>query len=197
MSSNGYDEQEGFLTRWSRRKARSLRGEELPEPEEAGADEEDAAQADATADATPAEAEEAAAAPETETDRAEPDALPELPSLDSLGADSDYSAFMRKDVPSDLRQQALRKLFHSPKFNIRDGLDDYDWDMSSPEPLGDIITAEMRYRVERELKRLAGLDADEQTREDAPAVAATDTGEHDSTDDPPDPEADDERTEPS
>mgnify|MGYP000441077488 CR=1 FL=1 len=33
MSSNGYDEQEGFLARWSRLKARSLRGEELPDPE--------------------------------------------------------------------------------------------------------------------------------------------------------------------
>jgi Zn-dependent M28 family amino/carboxypeptidase len=196
MSSNDYDEQEGFLARWSRRKARSLRGEELPEPEP-GADEEEAAQASGTADATPDEVEEAAAVPDTETADAEPEALPELPSLDSLGADSDYSAFMREGVPSDLRQKALRKLFHSPKFNIRDGLDDYDWDMSSPAPLGDIITAEMRYRVERELKRLAGLDADEQTREDAPAMAAAGAGEHDTADDPPDPEADDERTEAS
>jgi len=196
MSNNGYDEQEGFLTRWSRRKARALRGEELPEPDP-GADEDEAAQAAEAADETPVEAEEGAAVPDPETAGAEPDVLPELPSLDSLGADSDYSAFMGKGVPPDLRQKALRKLFHSPKFNIRDGLDDYDWDMSKPEPLGNIITAEMRYRVECELKRLAGLDADEQIPEDAPAVAATDTGEHDTAHDAHDPEADDERTEPS
>ena len=31
MSGNGYDEQEGFLTRWSRRKAQALRGEVPPD----------------------------------------------------------------------------------------------------------------------------------------------------------------------
>jgi len=193
MSGNGYDEQEGFLTRWSRRKAQSLRGEELPEPD----DDDVAPPAAEAAEQAPVAAEEAVASPAEETAGAPPDALPELPPLDSLGADSDYSAFLGQGVPTDLRQKALRKLFHSPKFNIRDGLDDYDWDMSSPEPLGDIITAEMRYRVERELERLAGLDEDEQIPEDSPALAAVDAGEHDAADDPPDPEADDERSEPS
>jgi hypothetical protein len=192
MSGNGYDEQEGFLTRWSRRKAQALRGEELPEPE---ADEvEAAAQAAETVSESPLEAGEAADAAATGE---APDALPELPPLDSLGADSDYSAFLGKGVPADLRQQALRKLFHSDKFNIRDGLDDYDLDFSNPEPLGDIITAEMRYRIERELERLAGLDEDDEIPEDSPALAAVDAGQHDETDDELDPEADDERSEPS
>jgi hypothetical protein len=192
MSGNGHDEQEGFLTRWSRRKAQALRGEELPEPE---ADEvEAAAQAAETVSESPLEAGEAADAAATGE---APDALPELPPLDSLGADSDYSAFLGKGVPADLRQQALRKLFHSDKFNIRDGLDDYDLDFSNPEPLGDIITAEMRYRIERELERLAGLDEDDEIPEDSPALAANDTTQHDEADDQPDPEADDERSEPS
>jgi hypothetical protein len=196
MSSNGYDEQEGFLARWSRLKARSLRGEELPDPE-AEADEDEVAQAAEAADDTPVEAEEAVAVSDPETAATDADALPELPSLDSLGADSDYSAFLREGVPADLRQKALRKLFHSPQFNIRDGLDDYDWDLSKREPLGDIITAEMRYRVQRELERLAGLDEDGEIPEDAPAVAAVDAGEHDEAENPLDPEADDERTEPT
>lgn len=34
MGGNGHDEQEGFLTRWSRRKAQALRGDELVEPAE-------------------------------------------------------------------------------------------------------------------------------------------------------------------
>ncbi|HSM29299.1 MAG TPA: DUF3306 domain-containing protein, partial [Woeseiaceae bacterium] len=110
---------------------------------------------------------------------------------------SDYSAFLGKGVPPDLKQKALKKLFHSPKFNIRDGLDDYDWDFTNPEPLGDIITAEMRYRVERELERLARLDEDEENPEDSPAVAAVETREHDAANDEVDPEADDERSEPS
>ena len=122
---------------------------------------------------------------------------PELPPLESLDEDSDYSAFLGDGVPADVKQQALRKLFHSPKFNIRDGLDDYDWDFSNPEPLGDIITAEMRYRVQRELERLAGLDADEEREEDTTSVASVDAEEHDEADNDVDAEADDDRSEPA
>ena len=192
MSENGYDEQEDFLARWSRRKALSRKGEELPEPPEA-VDEivQDAPQADK--EAVPADE---SPAPEQAAE-AGGDDMPELPPLETLGENSDYSAFLGKGVPPDLKQKALQKLFHSPKFNIRDGLDDYDWDFTNPEPLGDIITAEMRYRVQRELERLAGLDEDEENPEDSPAVAAVDTGEHDAANDETDPEADDERSEPS
>ena len=195
MSNNGYDEQQDFLARWSRRKALSRRGEELPEPPE-DADAPPQEPADAGTEASPVAAD---AVPEgTEGEAGLPaDEIPELPPLDSLDENSDYSAFLGKGVPPDLKQKALKKLFHSPKFNVRDGLDDYDWDFTNPEPLGDIITAEMRYRVRQELERLAGLDEDEENPEDSPAVAAVDSGEHDDADDSPDPEADDERSEPS
>ena len=119
---------EGFLTRWSERKTLARQGVELPEPEESasapsGAD-------DATGDQADAAAGEVAG-----TDAA---AEPvELPPLDSLDEDSDYSPFLAAGVPPDLRRDALRKLFHSPKFNVRDGLDDYDLDFTNPEPLGD------------------------------------------------------------
>ena len=193
MNDNRYDEQEGFLTRWSRRKAQTMRGEEPPEPDT----DEDEAPPPAAADEMPLAADPAPAAPDEASADSAPEALPELPPLDSLSADSDYSAFMGRGVPADLRQKALRKLFHSAKFNVRDGLDDYDLDFSNPEPLGNIITAEMRYRVERELERLAGLDEDEEIPEDSPAVAADVAGAHGETDDALDPEADDERPEPS
>ena len=195
MSNNGYDEQQDFLARWSRRKALSRRGEELPEPPE-DADAPPQEPADAGTEASPVAAD---AVPEGAEGEAGPpaDEIPELPPLDSLDENSDYSAFLGKGVPPDLKQKALKKLFHSPKFNVRDGLDDYDWDFTNPEPLGDIITAEMRYRVRQELERLAGLDEDEENPEDSPAVAAVDSGEHDDADDSPDPEADDERSEPS
>jgi len=193
MNDNRHDEHEGFLTRWSRRKAQTMRGEEPPEP----ATDEDETPPPVAADETPPPADAAAAAPDEVSAGRADEALPELPPLDSLSADSDYSAFMSKGVPADLRQKALRKLFHSDKFNIRDGLDDYDLDFSKPEPLGDIITAEMRYRIERELERLAGLDDDEEIPEDSPALAAVDAGQHDETDDELDPEADDERPEPT
>jgi hypothetical protein len=195
MSENRQGEQEDFLTRWSRRKTLSRQGEELPEPaDDTGGEQQDAspaAQEPAVVpeDLSPEPAAEEAGVPE--------EAAPELPPLESLDQDSDYSAFLGDGVPADLKQKALRKLFHSPKFNIRDGLDDYDWDFSNPEPLGDIITAEMRYRVQRELERLAGLDDDEEREEDTTTVAAVDVEEHDEADNEVDPEADDDRPEPA
>ncbi len=193
MSENGYDEQQDFLARWSRRKALARQGEELPEPLE---DAEPREPGDAATEAS-AVSEDPATEGAVDEAGLPADEIPELPPLDSLDENSDYSAFLGKGVPPDLKQKALQKLFHSPKFNVRDGLDDYDWDFTNPEPLGDIITAEMRHRVRQELERLAGLDEDEENPEDSPAVAAVESGEHDEADDPPDPEADDERSEPS
>ena len=189
MSGNQRDEQEGFLERWSRRKALSQKGEALPEPEDDATPQGgDVPEAGAAADEAPEE---------QGGEGATPDAVPELPPLETLSEDSDYSAFMGEGVPADLKQEALRKLFHSPKFNIRDGLDDYDWDLSKPEPLGDIVTAEMRYRIERELERLAGLDEDQEAPAETPALAEADAGDNDDADALPDPETDDDRSEPS
>lgn len=79
----------------------------------------------------------------------------ELPDLDSLGPDSDYSAFLAPDVDSSLRRAALRKLFRSPKFNVLDGLDDYCEDFSTFAPLAaGTLTADMRYHAERAAKEL-------------------------------------------
>ena len=162
MSENRHDEQEGFLTRWSRRKTLSRQGKELPEPaDDAGGEQQDASPAPQGPAVVP---EDLSADPGAEEAGATEEAAPELPPLESLDEDSDYSAFLGDGVPADLKQKALHKLFHSPKFNIRDGLDDYDLDFSNPEPLGDIVTAEMRYRVKRELERLAGLDEDDELR---------------------------------
>ena len=152
------EEGEGFLSRWSQRKAMARDGVELPDEPELP---EQPPVVDATGvDNPPAEAEPSDAELPTE-----------LPPLESLDENSDYSAFLNKDVAPDLRQKALRKLFQSPKFNVRDGLDDYDWDFTNPEPLGDIVTAEMRYRIKAELERLA-RKALEEDASDQTAVAA-------------------------
>jgi hypothetical protein len=184
-------EQEAFLTRWSRRKALSREGIELPEPVDELADDsasppDDSASRNEDDQPGPAEREDAQGAEE-------PTAVPELPPIESLGEDSDYSAFMAADVPADLQRNALRKLFQSPKFNVRDGLNDYDLDYSSPEPLGDIVTAEMRRRLRIELERLAGLDDDESPVEDsdrdtapAPAKVAESEEQEPSADSEPD-----------
>ena len=59
-------------------------------------------------------------------------AVPEdLPDIDTLNKDSDFSLFMREGTPEHLKKIALRKLFNSdPAFSILDGLNDYDEDYS-------------------------------------------------------------------
>ena len=78
-----------------------------------------------------------------------------LPDIDQLGQDSDFSAFLTPGVDAELRKRALRKLFHSPKFNVFDGLDTYRDDFTSFPVLGDIVTADMQYHLERAAKELA------------------------------------------
>ena len=72
----------------------------------------------------------------------------DMPPLESLGEDDDYSGFMSTGVSEELRNLALRKLFRSAKFNVVDGLNDYDDDFTNFEPLGDIITSDMRHQME-------------------------------------------------
>ena len=163
-------EQEKFLTRWSRRKAAANAGVELPEPTDEVVDDGETPPRDS---ASGNEVDPQGPDKQSEsTDREQPAAPRELPPIESLGEDSDYSAFMAADVPADLQRQALRKMFQSPKFNVRDGLDDYDLDFSSPEKLGDIVTAEMRHRLRVEMERLAGLDEDESAVKDGDQEAA-------------------------
>lgn len=123
---------EPFLERWSRRKQQAREGID----EEAGPPETAAGETAPAGTGQPAEA----------------PAIPELPDLDSLGEDSDYSAFMAPGVDPGLRRQALRKLFSSPKFNVTDGMDDYCGDWRSWNKLGDIVTADMKYHLERAAK---------------------------------------------
>jgi hypothetical protein len=99
---------EGFLARWSQRKAESRR---LPEPVPAAPPVQEAVAV-------------APAAVETAPARDERPKL-ELPDLESLGPSSDYSPFMRAEVPADLRRDALRRLWRSnPIISTPDGLDD-------------------------------------------------------------------------
>lgn len=129
---------EPFLGRWSRLKTQARQRE---------ADDEVTAAPPASTTALPAPADTAPAA--------EPAQPLQLPDLDLLDQDSDYSAFLAQGVDAGLRKRALRKLFHSPKFNVFDGLDTYRDDFTSFPPLGDIVTADMRHQLERAARELA------------------------------------------
>ncbi len=77
----------------------------------------------------------------------------DMPSLDRLDEHSDYSGFLSPGVSDALRKRALRKLFTATVFNVRDGLDDYDEDFTSFEPLGDWVTSDMKHQAEVQEKR--------------------------------------------
>ena len=79
----------------------------------------------------------------------------DMPDIKSMTPDSDYTDFLSPGVSEELRNAALRKLFHSEVFNIRDGLDEYDGDYTHFESLGDIVTADMKHQLELKAKRKA------------------------------------------
>lgn len=114
---------EPFLSRWSRLKRRH--GGAAPVPAETM--EPAAPQAEPpTADAVPAVA-EPPAVPADEDPAPEPEL--ELPPIESLTAESDYTPFLRAGVPEEAHRAALRKLWTSdPVYANLDGLKDYDDD---------------------------------------------------------------------
>ncbi len=117
--------EEGFLGRWSRRKA----GLAEPTPVEP-ARAEVAARAASPAPPLPVESAPALAA--------EPPEAPALPTLDDvarLTRSSDYSRFVQPGVEPGVRNAAMKKLFSDPHFNVMDGLDTYIGDYSQPDPI--------------------------------------------------------------
>jgi hypothetical protein len=133
------DNKESALSRWSRRK---LEADQLaPAVEES-------VQLDTEAGLTTVD--QAAADAETKPVLTDAD----MPDIESLDEDSDFSGFMSAGVSDKLRNLALRKLFKAPVFNIRDGLDEYDEDYTYFEKLGDIVTCDMKHQIEmQEMKR--------------------------------------------
>ena len=106
--------EEGFLTRWSRRKAedRSAHGESTLQRD--AAPEMNFAQAGATEPA---------------------------PALDcaSLDLSSDFSRFVRDGISNAVQTAALRRLWvTSPLFSASDGLDVYRADYARASPLGEV-----------------------------------------------------------
>jgi hypothetical protein len=94
---------------------------------------------------------------------------PELPPIDSLTPESDFSAFMHKKVDEKLRRAALAKLFADPAFNLVDGLDDYAEDYTQLETLAEGAAATLEH-AKRTLRR-----GDPETETEAAAETETET----------------------
>jgi hypothetical protein len=121
---------DGFLARWSRRKAKAQQG--LPvAPEAAPPPAASVVRSDSveTAPAAPLPTD-----PQTALQPAEPP--PTLDDVASLTKDSDFKRFIAPDVDPGVKNAAMKKLFASdPHFNVMDGLDVYIDDYSKFEPV--------------------------------------------------------------
>ena len=124
----------GFsLKRWSQRKLEAARATPSSPP--------------APVSQPPTALPSSASAAATPADAVSPDAgLAEspLPPIESLHYESsDFTAFMRPQVDSALKRQALKKLLQDPRFNVMDGLDTYIADYSLPDPIAPEVVRQM------------------------------------------------------
>ena len=87
------------------------------------------------------------------------------------------SGFFSPKVSQVVKKAALKKFFHSPLFNIVDGLDDYDDDFRNFEALGDIITSDMRTQMDREAARVREAAEKEAAEKEAESSASAEPEE--------------------
>ena len=118
---------QGFLGRWSRLKTTSQKNVVTDAPKAAS-------QPDTTAPAPLADPTRS-----SETQPASPQAPatppPSLQDVAQLTPESDFRAFVARDVASDVKNAAMKKLFADPHFNVMDRMDIYIDDYSQPDPL--------------------------------------------------------------
>jgi hypothetical protein len=81
-------------------------------------------------------------------------AQPELPPVESLTFDSDFTPFLAANVAESVKRAALKKLLHDPRFNVMDGLDTYIDDYTKNDP----IPEEMLKRLEHARSTFEGLE---------------------------------------
>ena len=148
------DNDDNFLRRWSRRK--SSAGKPAEEATSSAEDAGPAKEQAETGDEQPVLCDE------------------DMPDIDSIDENSNIADFFSPGVSEALRRKALRKVFHGAAFNVRDGLDDYDLDYSKFEKLGDIVTADMRHRMQMEAERLAAAEGDAAADDAAPGPQGSD-----------------------
>jgi hypothetical protein len=126
------------LSRWSQRKRAAARGVPVEDAPGDRRGEEQAA-------LPPGQLPEAAAAG-ADANPAADEAMPALPPVEELTAESDYTVFLGEKVPEALKHAALRKLWRSdPVLANLDGLNDYDEDYNLVDSL--ITSVQSAYKA--------------------------------------------------
>jgi hypothetical protein len=156
------EDDSNFFSRWSRRKVQVRTGEPLPaEPPVAPA------APVAVVVAAPVSVPKAEPLPEQPAAEAPP--VLTLEDVARLTPESDYSAFVARGVPSNVRNAAVKKLFTDPHYNVMDGLDIYIDDYSKPSPLS---VAEMAKMVGAQFLKLVDDPEDKPREATKPDTAA-------------------------
>lgn len=161
---------EGFFSRWSRRKTQLREGEAPPDKSTHVVSRPTEPANTPPINTLQSAAERVQASAARQTDAPSYDATPpELPPLTladvaQLTPTSDFSRFVGAGVDESVQHAALKKLFSDPHFNVMDGLDTYIGDYNTPNP---IPAAMMRRLVES--KALRVFDAPPPGADAAPA----------------------------
>jgi len=98
-------------------------------------------QVSATASAAPV----SPATPAIQPATPQPAAQPELPPIESLTIDSDFTLFMQPNVDAMIRRAALKQLFRDPRFNVMDRLDVYIDDYTQPDPIPESLVKQLAH----------------------------------------------------
>ena len=105
----------------------------------------------------------------------QPPALPKptLEDVEALTPESDFSRFIARDVDEKVKNSAMKKLFSDPHYNVMDGLDTYIDDYNTPVPLP---KAMLRQLMQARMLGLLDDELPEQpaAEESARAAAAAD-----------------------
>jgi hypothetical protein len=70
-------------------------------------------------------------------EKVDPTPPADLPPVDSLTFESDFTAYLRANVEESVKRAALKKLLHDPRFNVMDGLDTYIDDYTKNDPISE------------------------------------------------------------
>lgn len=152
---------EGFLSRWARRKAQVRSGTDTP------AEAPVRAVAPADVEGRPARAVapmDSAASPPALAPAAEPPALPTMEDVARLTHSSDFASFVQPGIDPGVSNAAMKKLFSDPRYNVMDGLDTYIGDYNTPDPIPPSMLRQMNQA------KFLGLFDDEDTDKNKPAA---------------------------
>ncbi len=167
-------DRETFMARWSRRKRASAQEGESVEPS-APADDAAAAASQASEDAIEAAANAPAADARASHEDASP--VPQLPSIESIVAESDVRAFLAPGVPPELTRAALRRAWSAdPKIRDFIGLSENSWDFNDPGAMPGFGPLELTEEIRQEIARMIGRSLGEDVP-DAPGPPPPDVAE--------------------